>query len=60
LQKYFKSLQIFKSALQLYFAEVFCNALFEVVYRYCQLVKPFFHADQQISRDRNRKPGLKR
>lgn len=59
LQKRLESLQNFKLDLQLHLAEVFCHALFEVVYRYCQLVETLFHADQQVSRHRYGKGRLK-
>jgi len=57
--KSLESLQNFKLALQLHLAEVFCHALFEVVYRYCQLIESLFHADQQVCCHRDGKGRLK-
>jgi len=59
LAKSLESLQNFKAGLQLHLAEVFCHALFEVVYRYCQLVESLFHADQQVCGHRDGKGRLK-
>jgi len=59
LQKGLESLQNFKLGLQSHLAEVFCHALFEVVYRYCQLIETLFHADKQVSRNRDGKGRLK-